>query len=146
MNATPSARPGSRTYFYRLDDMERAAFVPSMTTAEGSLVKGDKFYIGLVHKAKGSGSQPHRHPFEQFNYVVKGVLKAWVDGEERLVHPGGLIHIPAHTLHTTLAGPDGECVYLMVKEATPMGVAGVVEDPNVKGPRYERGFEPKPGA
>ena len=131
-----------RTYFFRLDDMERKALVPSMTSAEGALVQGDKLYVGLVRKAKGSGSQPHTHPFEQFNYVLKGALKACVDGQEQLVTVGGLIHIPANTVHTTVAGTDEDCLYLMLKEVTPMGIAGVVQDPTVRGPRYEQGFAP----
>lgn len=132
-----------RSYFYRLDEMGRQAFAASMTTAEGSLVEGDKIYVGLVHKAKGSGSQPHTHPFEQFNYVLKGALKACVNGKEQLVRPGGLIHIPANTVHTTVAGTDEECVYLMVKEVTPMGVGGIPEDPTAVGPRYEKGYAPQ---
>ena len=140
---TATATSGdSKGYFYRLDDMDRKALVPSMTSAEGALVQGDKLYVGLVRKAKGSGSQPHTHPFEQFNYVLKGALKACVDGQHDLVTVGGLIHIPANTLHTTVAGTDEDCLYLMLKEVTPMGIAGVVQDPAATGPLYEKGFAP----
>jgi quercetin dioxygenase-like cupin family protein len=132
----------TRNYFYRLDDMDLKALVPSMTSAEGALVQGDKLYVGLVRKAKGSGSQPHTHPFEQFNYVLKGALKACVDGQQQLVTVGGLIHIPANTVHTTVAGTDEDCLYLMLKEVTPMGIAGVVQDPSATGPLYEEGYAP----
>ncbi len=142
MSDMKSVASSEKTYFYRMDQMSRASLVPSMTSAEGALVKGDKLYVGLVRKAPGTGSQPHRHPFEQFNYVLSGVLKAWVDGKEEDVVAGGLIHIPANTLHTIIAGTDEDAVFLMLKEVTPMGIAGVTEDPNVSGPRYEKGFEP----
>ena len=127
----------AKNYFYTLAEMGRKALVPSMTSAEGALVQGDKLYVGLVHKVRGTGSQPHRHPFEQFNYVLEGKLKAWVDGVEKIVPPGGLVHIPANTLHTTVASGDGDVTYLMLKEITPMGIAGVLEDPNAKGPRID---------
>lgn len=126
-----------KNYFYTLAEMGRAALMPSITSAEGALVQGDKLYVGLVHKVRGTGSQPHRHPFEQFNYVLKGSLKAWVDGQEKIVPPGGLVHIPANTLHTTVASAEGDVTYLMLKEVTPMGIGGIPEDPNLTGPRID---------
>lgn len=138
-----STQFAKRQYFINFEELDKYSFNNSITTADGKVVKGDKIYVGIVTKKQGSGSQPHRHSFEQFNYVLKGTLKAWVDGEERLVSPGGLVHIPANTLHTTVASAEGDCVYLMIKEVTPFGTSGVPEDPNVKGPRYEPGFEPK---
>lgn len=134
------AAPGRR-YFYRFEELPAHTFTRT-TTSRGTVVKGDKIYVGLVNKPRGSGSQPHRHPFEQFNYVLKGTLKAWVDGQEQLVPRGGLIHIPADTLHTIVATPEEDVVFLMVKEVTPMGTAGIPDDPNAEGPRYEPGFEP----
>lgn len=135
-----NGRPGS--YFFDFQRLPEHTFTKH-TTANGAVVKGDKIYVGLVNKPRGSGSQPHRHPFEQFNYVLKGKLKAWVDGHEQVVGAGGLIHIPANTLHTIVATPEEDAVFLMVKEVTPMGTAGVPEDPTVTGPRYEPGFDPK---
>jgi len=131
-----------RQYFYRFESLPEHTFTKH-TTSNGSVVKGDKIYIGMVNKPRGSGSQPHRHPFEQFNYVMKGRLKAWVNGQEQVVGPGGLIHIPANTLHTIVATPEEDAVFFMVKEATPMGTAGIPEDPTVTGPRFEPGFGPK---
>ncbi len=131
----------SRSYFFDFQRLPRHTFTRH-TTSNGAVVKGDKIYVGLVNKPRGSGSQPHRHPFEQFNYVLKGKLKAWVDGQERVVGAGGLIHIPADTLHTIVATPEEDAVFLMVKEVTPMGTAGIPEDPTVTAPRYEPGFEP----
>lgn len=131
-----------RQYFHQLDKMKIEALAPQMTTSAGALVEGDKIYIGLVHKARGTGSQPHRHPFEQFNYVLKGTLKAQVNGVEQLVPAGGLIHIPANTLHSIVSTPDEDVIFLMAKEVTPMGVAGIPEDPDTQGPRFEPGFDP----
>lgn len=143
MSSNQAERATQQHYFYKLDEMGREALVPSMTTSEGALVQGEKLYVGLVHKARGTGSQPHRHPFEQFNYVLKGALKAWVNGQEQVVKAGGLIHIPPNTLHTIVATPEEDAVFLMLKEVTPMGIKGITEDPNVTGPRYEEGFGPQ---
>lgn len=131
-----------RPYFFDFQQLPEHTFTKH-TTSNGTVVKGDKIYVGLVNKPRGSGSQPHRHPFEQFNYVLQGKLKAWVGGQEQIVGPGGLIHIPTNTLHTIVATPEQDVVFFMVKEVTPLGTAGIPEDPDVKGPRYEPGFEPK---
>lgn len=134
-----------REYFIAFEKLGKYAFNNNITSADGNVVKGDKIIVGMITKKRGSGSQPHTHPFEQFNYVLKGALRACVDGDERLVLQGGLIHIPANTVHTTVSGTDEDCVYLMIKEATAMGTRGIPQDPNVKGPRYEPGFEPGAG-
>lgn len=128
------------TFFYQLDSLGSTAFDPSMTTSAGAVVKGKDVYVGLVTKPKGTGSQPHRHQFEQFNYVLKGTLKAWVGGKEQLVSAGGLIHIPENTLHSIITTPEEDAVFLMVKKVTPFGTGGTAEDPSVRGPRYEDGF------
>lgn len=142
MPIQPKANDQPSSYFFDFERLPSHTFTKH-TTSNGAVVKGDKIYVGLVNKPRGSGSQPHRHPFEQFNYVLKGKLKAWVDGHEQVVGAGGLIHIPANTLHTIVATPEEDAVFLMVKEVTPMGTAGVPEDPTVTGPRYEPGFHPK---
>lgn len=137
-----AATQEKRSYFYDFQSLPAHGFTKH-TTSNGSVVKGDTVIVGLVNKPRGSGSQPHRHPFEQFNYVIKGRLKALIDGEEQIVGPGGLMHIPANTLHTIVATPEEDVVFFMVKEKTDMGTAGIPEDPSVTGPRYEPGFEPK---
>lgn len=142
MSTQPNTADKSRTYFFNFHALPPHTFTKH-TTSNGTAVTGDTVIVGLVNKPRGSGSQPHRHPFEQFNYVIKGQLKAWVGGQEQVVGPGGLIHIPANTLHTIVATPEEDVVFFMVKEKTPMGTAGIPEDPNVTGPRYEPGFEPR---
>jgi quercetin dioxygenase-like cupin family protein len=131
-----------RDYFFNFAALPAHTFTKH-TTSNGSVVKGDTMIVGLVNKPRGSGSQPHYHPFEQFNYVIKGRLKATVGGKEETVGPGGLIHIPANTIHTIVATPEEDVVFFMVKEKTAMGTAGIPQDPNVTGPRYEPGFGPK---
>jgi quercetin dioxygenase-like cupin family protein len=126
-------------YFHDLEKMEMKDFAPHMTTSKGARVKGERMTVGIAHKARGTGSQPHRHPkVEQFNYVLKGALKAWVEGEEKTVGPGGLIHIPANALHTIVAVGDEDCIFFVAKDtgADPeLGTGGVPEDADVSAPR-----------
>ena len=58
--------------------------------------------IGLAHEKRGMGSRPHHHPNDQFNFVLKGTLRARIDdGEELLVPAGSVIYFPAGVTHSS---------------------------------------------
>lgn len=131
----------TRKYYYHLDEEESVNVGGNYSTAQGPLVQGDRIQVSLAHKAAGTGAKPHTHPNEQFNYLLKGKLKAVVDGVEQLVTPGTLIHIPANAVHATVATTDEDVVFLAIKDMS-WGIAGVAVDQNDPGPYYEQGFEP----
>lgn len=128
-------------YFYRLEEEEAVNVGGNYSTARGPLVQGERIQVSLVHKPAGSGAKPHTHPNEQFNYLLQGRLKAVVNGQEALVEPGTLIHIPANAVHATVATTDGDVVFLAIKDMT-WGIAGKAVDESDPGPYYEPGFEP----
>ncbi len=130
-------------YIHRWDDtQERKPLAPSVTSSEGSVVKGDRIMVGFVLKRRGTGSRPHRHPNEQFNYVVKGSLKVNIEGQEGIVRAGEFVHVPANALHNMVATPEEDVVFLMIKDTT-AELIGIPEDGQYTGPYYEPGFEPK---
>ncbi len=49
--------------------------------------------------ARGAVVPTHSHDHEQLSYVVSGLLKFHVAGEEILVHPGEAIQIPSWAEH-----------------------------------------------
>ncbi len=65
-----------------------------------------------------------------------------VNGEEQLVTPGTLIHIPANVVHATVATTDGDVVFLAIKDMS-WGIAGTAVDTDDPGPHYEPGFGPE---
>jgi quercetin dioxygenase-like cupin family protein len=69
-----------------------------------------------VTKKKGSGSRPHFHPDETFNYVLKGALEVVMDGEVFVVPAGCLLHIPANMVHTAIATDEGDATYLVWRD------------------------------
>ena len=129
------------TFVHNLEALGITDFAPHMTTSRGAKVEGERITVGYIHKARGTGSQPHRHPkVEQFNFVLKGALKPWVEGEERVIGPGEMVHIPANALHSIVAVGDEDCIFLMVKDASAdpkMKTLGVPDDPDVSAPRKE---------
>jgi len=128
-------------YFYKSNDMSKWAFDPKMTSSAGFKITGEHMVIGIADKRQGTGSQPHKHNVEQFNYVLKGQLRATVNGEEQLVGPGGIIHIPAETIHSIVAEPGEDVVFLVVKDRF-KEYATTAMNPDAKGPRFEPGFGP----
>jgi quercetin dioxygenase-like cupin family protein len=64
----------------------------------------------------GTGSKPHYHPDETFNYVLKGALQVHMDGQDFVVPTGCLFHIPANMVHTAVATDDGDATYLVWRD------------------------------
>ena len=103
-------------HFFRLDEMEQFAFGPKVTTSFGAKVTGDRMILGIAEKKRGTGSKPHKHNVEQFNYMLQGTVHAKVGDEEMVVTKGGVIYIPANVVHTITATDDEDVVFLTVKD------------------------------
>jgi oxalate decarboxylase/phosphoglucose isomerase-like protein (cupin superfamily) len=82
----------------------------------------------LVTKKRGTGSNPHHHPNEQWNYIVKGKLRVKVGDEpEQVCGPGTLLYFPANIVHYTIATQDEDVVFFAVKDMT-HGIIGIPVD------------------
>jgi quercetin dioxygenase-like cupin family protein len=107
---------GKRQYVYDFNTMKKEALLGKTSTSEGSSMRGERIYCGLVTKKKGTGSKPHYHPDETFNYVLNGALKVNMDGQEFVVPTGCLLHIPPNVVHTAVATDDGDVTYLVWRD------------------------------
>jgi quercetin dioxygenase-like cupin family protein len=58
------------------------------------------------------------------------------------VPAGSLIYIPANAVHSALATPEADVVFLTAKD-TSHGIVGKAVDASISAPRYAPGFEPK---
>jgi quercetin dioxygenase-like cupin family protein len=112
------------------------------SSAYGSVIVGERMQVAMVHKEKGTGSRLHSHPNEQFNYVLKGEIRAKVEEEETMMRPGDLVHIPANAAHYLVAVSEGGADYFVVKD-TSWGIAGAAVDGKKTGAHYETGLEPE---
>ena len=107
---------GKRQYVYDFTSMKKEALLGKTSTSEGSSFTGERIYCGLVTKKKGTGSKPHYHHDETFNYVLNGALKVNMDGQEFVVPTGCLLHIPPNVVHTAVATDDGDVTYLVWRD------------------------------
>ena len=103
-------------YVIDLHGMEKTPTLGKTSTGEGASFNGDRIYCGVVTKKRGTGSKPHFHPDETFNYVLKGALQVNMDGQDFVVPTGCLLHIPANMVHTAVATEDSDAVYLVWRD------------------------------
>lgn len=130
-------------YFYNFDELEDISIGPDYSSAHGGWVKGERIQVLLYHKDRGTGSRPHRHPNEQFIYILKGAVRAMVEDQERIARAGEVIHIPSNALHSMVAASEAQedLIYLVAKD-TSFGIHGIPEDGKKTGAHFDPGFKP----
>ncbi|WP_029352063.1 cupin domain-containing protein [Bosea sp. 117] len=132
-------KAGEGAYLFQLAELPGIETGPGYSTAFGGVVEGIRTQCGLMHKARGTGARPHSHPNEQWNYVVQGRLKVNIEGEpERIAGPGTLIYFPPNVVHSTVALPEEDVIFFVVKDLT-HGIAGKAADGTTSGGYYEPG-------
>ncbi len=77
--------------------------VAAYTPATAAWVDGRHTSIGYLRMEPGTWSVPHYHHDEQFLYILKGTLRAAVEGEILDASPGDLLHFPPGAVHEVLA-------------------------------------------
>jgi quercetin dioxygenase-like cupin family protein len=135
-------KAGSGRYTFDLARLQAIDAGPGYSTAHGPVVEGERIQIGLMRMPKGTGGRPHSHPNEQWVYVIQGTLESEIDGIKSRAPAGSLIYIPASTVHSALATPDEDVIFLTAKDMT-HGIVGTPVDRSISAPLYAPGFDPK---
>ena len=116
---------------------------PTLATGKsstvGAVLSGTRIICTLGRQAQGSGAKAHTHPNEQFNYVLQGVMTGEVEGDTVFAPAGTILHTPGMAVHTGLAGPEEDLVFLAIKD-TRHGIVGPPVDGKYTGPNYLPGF------
>ncbi len=138
-----AVKAGGNAFLFQLNNMTKIDAGTGYSTAHGPVVEGDRIQVGLMLKPRGTGARPHKHPNEQWNYVLQGKLRVHIEGEEdKIVGPGTLIFLPANKVHATVALPEEDVMFLAIKDMS-HGIVGMAADGTMSGPHYEAGFEPE---
>lgn len=137
-----AVKGGGDRYHYALSKVKKVPAGTGYSTAHGGVVEGERMLVGYIHKPRGTGSRMHRHPNEQFNYVVKGTLEGSVNGKRVVAPAGTLIYIPANAPHTLISTPDEDVIFIAIKDLS-HGIIGKAVDGTMEGPAYLKGYEPK---
>ena len=105
----------------------------------GAVLTGEHIICTLGRQARGTGAKAHTHPNEQFNYILQGVMMSDVEGDRVFAKRGTILHTPGGVVHTGLACPDEDLVFLAIKD-TRSGIIGPPVDGKYDGPNCFAGF------
>jgi quercetin dioxygenase-like cupin family protein len=121
--------------FHRFENLEQKNLTPDLSSARGPVIEGEYMYFCMVHKAAGTGSEPHYHPNELLIFPVRGQINAIVGKDRRVVNPGTFVHAPAFARHSMKATESGDLSYLYIKDKT-WTVVGLAADQAVPDKAY----------
>ena len=110
----------------------------------GAVLTGSHIILTLGTQARGTGANAHTHPNEQFNYIVQGTMTGEIAGETVFAPRGTVLHTPGGIVHTGLACPEEDLVFLALKD-TRHGITGPSVDGKYEGPNYLPGFGTRSG-
>jgi len=126
---------------FKLTEMETMKAGESYSSAVGPIVEGERTQVGLIKKAKGTGAHLHSHPNEQWNYIVQGKLRVTIGDHTEIAGPGSLLYFPSNVQHATVALPEEDVFFFVVKDLT-HGIHGIRAEGQPEGAYYEPGYEP----
>ncbi len=142
LDRVPDGPTSARVAARRL--LSGATLATGKSSTVGAVLSGSTIILTLGTQARGSGAKPHTHPNEQFNYVLQGTMVNEIEGELVFARPGTLLHTPTGAVHTGLACPDEDLVFLAIKD-TRHGIVGPPVDGKYTGPNYLPGFSERSG-
>jgi quercetin dioxygenase-like cupin family protein len=116
---------------------------PSLQTGKsstvGAVLAGEHIICTLGRQAAGTGAKAHTHPNEQFNYILQGTMMSDIEGDRVFAPKGWILHTPGSVVHTGLACPDEDLVFLALKDSR-HGIVGPPVDGKYDGPNCFPGF------
>ena len=122
---TPGAtKGGNGAYAFKMADLKQMDLGPTYAPTNGSVVEGERMMVGLARIPKGTISQPHWHPNEQWMYILEGRAEMKVEGHAVVGTPGMVVYIPANAIHEARAAGDCDLVFFTCKDRS-HGIAGI---------------------
>ena len=115
---TPGAkRAGTGEFFFDFNQVNQILGGPDYSPVFGGCVEGDRMIVAVMRAPAGKSADFHSHANEQWIYVLEGHLEFFIEDQQKLIGPGGLIYIPADKIHKAGATPEADCVFFTCKDA-----------------------------
>jgi len=105
----------------------------------GAVLTGKHIICTLGRQARGTGAKAHSHSNEQFNYILQGAMMSDIEGDRVFARRGTILHTPGSVVHTGLACPDEDLVFLAIKDSR-SGIIGPPVDGRYDGPNCFAGY------
>lgn len=116
-------RAGDGAYCFDFGTLQQIKAGEAYSSAFGGCVAGERMMVALLRMPKGTGSDLHSHPNEQWIYMLEGKMEFIIDGQPTTAKPGSLIYIPANVIHNASVTSDEDVVFFTVKD-TSHGLVG----------------------
>ena len=114
---TPGAvMAGNGSYAFKMADLMQMDLGPDYATTNGSVVEGERMMVGLARIPKGTVSQAHWHPNEQWIYILEGRSEMVIEGKKVVGTPGMVVYIPANAVHEARSAGDTDLVFFTAKD------------------------------
>ena len=110
-------------YYYDTKLMKKAEAGRGYSTAVGAWVEGERIIFGDICIPAGTKAEPHSHPNEQFIIVLQGRIQYDIDGDEKIVGKGEIVHIPPNVIHSAEVIGDEDFLFITAKD-TSWGIRG----------------------
>ena len=86
-------------YFYNWDDLQAEEHGLPTSLCRVKAITGDRLQLIWAQFQPGGEYETHRHPHEQFSFMISGRMLLHVDGRQREVGPGDIWHVPPDIVH-----------------------------------------------
>lgn len=110
----PDGPPRSARYAPRMSNLIDIVDAPLLQVwgeaVRARRVQGERITLAVVELAPNAEVPEHRHDAEQLGMVIRGEVRFRLDGETRILAPGGTWRITSNRPHQVSAGPDGAVV------------------------------------
>ena len=76
--------------------------IEAQTPGEGierRMMVGQQLMVCRLHFAPHTVTAVHTHPHEQMTLVLQGRVKFFIEGQERIVSAGSVLHFPSNVEH-----------------------------------------------
>ncbi len=110
-------------YFFHPEQEDSVHAGRGYSTARGAVIEGERHQSGLMVMKAGSDADPHRHPNEQFIFILQGRLWMRVDDTEEVLEEGSLAYIPPDTVHEVEVLSDDDVRFFTTKDLS-HGIVG----------------------
>jgi quercetin dioxygenase-like cupin family protein len=90
----------TRALFHDADGGDRLGVLGASVTVKVTEADTDGAYeVVVVESGRGGDAVPHRHPWQEFYFLLAGTVDVQIGARSHRLEPGGMVTIPPRALH-----------------------------------------------
>ncbi len=101
---------------FNMEKIEKTKVGYQYWFADKDFIDGRTLKMSVVVKPGDATHPPHRHPEDEFFFVLEGKAEFYLDGKTRVVGPYTSLYCPSNQEHGIRNVGDGVLKYLVIKK------------------------------